>query len=225
MSSVFLVTSALIPSYDSNPEFRLKETLDTFNSVYNRLPDADIWLLEGSLYDPSELLKELPEKVRIIPYWQTERRKQIADSGLPMGYVKSAMESYMTAEALDNDISQYDRIFKLSGRYQLTDAFSYAEHDKNAQAVFLHPFYTGLSNAGTDMYLKTCLYSFCPSMKTLMQQTLKTIQAYLLDNWSQGNECDIEHGFYKFLPKDAYAQVGAVGVKGRIGHLTFGVQE
>ena len=142
-----------------------------------------------------------------------------------MGYFKSAMEAYMTSEVLDNDVSQYDRIFKLSGRYQLTDGFDYSIHQKPSQAVFLHPFYTGLPNAGTNMFLKTVLHSYCPSMKDLMQSTLRTIQGYLLENWSQGNVCDLEHGLYKFLPKDSYVQVGRIGVKGRIGHLTFGVDE
>jgi hypothetical protein len=225
VSSLFLVTSALLPDYGCDPSQRLSETLDTFKSIWQRLPDADIWLLEGSISDPSELLKHLPEKVKVIPYWHTQKRKEIAETGFPMGYFKSAMESYMTSEALDNDISKYERIFKISGRYQLTDGFDYTIHNKPSQAVFLHPFYTGLPNAGTNMFLKTCLHSFCPSIKDLMQQTLRTIQAYLFDNWSQGYECDLEHGLYKFLPKDSYVEVGRIGVKGRIGHLTFGVDE
>lgn len=225
MSNLFLVTSALHPDYGCDSSQRLSETLDTFKSIWQRLPDADIWLLEGSISNPGDLLKELPEKVRVIPFWDSERRKEVAATGFPMGYFKSAMESYMTAEVLDNDISQYDRIFKISGRYQLTDGFNYSVHEKVAQAVFLCPLYTGLPNAGTDMFLKTCLHSFCPYMKDLMQKTLRDIQVYLLDNWSQGNECDLEHGLYKFLPKDAYVQVDRIGVKGRIGHLTFGVDE
>lgn len=225
MSSLFLVTSALNPSYGCDSRQRLDETLETFKSIWKRLPDADIWILEGSESDPSDLLEQLPEKVRIIPYWDSKRRKEIADTGFPMGYVKSAMESYMTAEVLSNDMSQYERIFKLSGRYQLTDGFDYSVHAKPSHAVFLHPLYTGLPNAGTNMFLKTCLYSFCPSIKDTMQETLRTIQGYLLENWSQGYECDLEHGLYKFLPKDAYVQVGRIGVKGRIGHLTFGVDE
>lgn len=225
MSSLFLVTSALCPDYGCDSSQRLSETLDTFKSIWQRLPDADIWLLEGSISNPGDLLKDIPEKVRIIPYWDSKRRKEIAETGYPMGYFKSAMEAYMTSEVLDNDVSQYDRIFKLSGRYQLTDGFDYSIHQKPSQAVFLHPFYTGLPNAGTNMFLKTVLHSYCPTMKDLMQSTLRTIQGYLLENWSQGYECDLEHGLYKFLPKDAYVQVGRIGVKGRIGHLTFGVDE
>lgn len=225
MSSLFLVTSAIKASYDSDSEQRLNETNATLESIWTRLPDADIWVLDGSADDPTELLERLPNRVRLIKFWDSDYRKKVAESGLPMGFLKSAMEVYMVRSALADSVAHYDRVFKISGRYQLTDRFNYLAHNKPSQAVFFRAFHSGLPDAGTKLFLRTCLYSFCPTMQGFWVNLQKQIEDYLWENWKAGKVCDVEHGLHKYLPPESYVQINPIGVMGRIGHLTTGINE
>jgi hypothetical protein len=78
---------------------------------------------------------------------------------------------------------------------------------------------------GTDGMLMTRLYSFDYNVIPQMLETLDQIDMFFHEQWDGGKVFDMEHGFYKFLPRDILNEVGKIGVRGRIGHLTAIVED
>jgi hypothetical protein len=95
---------------------RFEQTLETIESIRKHLPDTDIILAECS--PDSEYMKELEKKVDI--FINTYPNDLIRD-----GYNKSVCEAQLMLYVFDRvDFSLYQNIFKMTGRYKLTDKFN-----------------------------------------------------------------------------------------------------
>lgn len=217
MVILFLVTSAI----NSDP-VRLAETTATLESIHQKVPTASIWLLESS-YDPQDIYYS---RVKILRFHGQQWIKDIHDKGREVAYVKNAIEHRTTIEALKRIPTLYSHIFKISGRYLLTDDFDLQAHPAN-KATFARVRQTGytMEEVGTDGMLMTRLYSFCQTVVPQMIDTLERSEKYFHSQWDRGKVFDIEHGFWKFLPRDILHETGKIGVRGRIGHLSHIVED
>lgn len=217
--SKFIVTSAVATDYGRGD--RLAETLKTIDSIRERI-DAEIILLDSSVHD----WDEQPVKDAVDKFLRVNDAyvKGIIDTGHGMAFIKSATEVYLTQIALDLIGSTRDRIYKLSGRYRLTDEFSH--HSEN-KFVFLEPQATGMpyDKCESEGMLMTRLYSLPGDFRMFYANALAQISKYLVRVYARHGVTDIEHGLYKYLPHDLCKFQKPIGVEGRIGHLNTTVRE
>jgi len=215
MVILFLVTSAV----NSCPQ-RLAETRETIESIHRACPIATIWVLESSFEHQGVSFPRATIKV-----YSDEFIRNI-DRTRDIGYIKSAIELHTTIDILDRIPNRFSHIFKISGRYTLTEHFNLGNHPAN-KATFAAARATGfpLDYVGTDGMLMTRLYSFSAELVPEMRRVLSEIQEYHWNQWKAGKVFDLEHGMWKFWPRDKLHQVGIIGVKGRIGHLEAIVED
>lgn len=217
MVILFLVTSAI-----NNDVVRLDETRQTIESIHRRVPTASIWLLESSLDNQNFR----HPRVVVKHFGHHPFVKEVHSKNREIGYVKSAIEMYTTQLILPTIPTLFSHIFKLSGRYTLTDDFDLLAHPAN-KATFAEARATGFreDHCGTTGMLMTRLYSFCQTVIPQMTETLGQMREFHEAQWNNEKVFDIEHGYYKFLHSDIRHETSKIGVRGRIGHLSSIVED
>lgn len=213
---LFIVTSAI-----NGDAQRLYETQQTIESIHRACPIASIWLLESSFEHQNVIFPRAT-----IKHYGSQFIQDVRKTDRDVAYVKNAIELHTTISILDDIPNRYSHVFKISGRYTLTEHFNIEAHVAN-KATFAQARRTGypLDYVGTDGMLMTRLYSFDYNLIPQMLDTLKQIERFFHQQWDGGKVFDMEHGFYKFLPRDILNEVGKIGVRGRIGHLTAIVED
>jgi hypothetical protein len=169
LTSVFVITSTvytelgLIP-----PDSRLQQTVETINSIRQHVANAQIIMVENS-----SISSDIQDYFRSqVDHYVYTGSRTICQTFNRLG-IKGAGESYMLLVALDlikTENIMADRIFKISGRYRLTDKFNIAVYD-DCHGKFC------FRTRGAD-FLHTRLWSACGSilddMMDLVQRSMKT---------------------------------------------------
>jgi hypothetical protein len=129
---------------------RFEQTKKTIESVKSRIPNNQIMVVECSLLTEEEKtyflentdifinLYELPDKSYI---------EKIHSHSKSMG--EGTMTIYAFEYLLANNI-EYDSLYKLSGRYKLTDKFFYEKYNNNETAIV--QYYCDKEYASTILY-------------------------------------------------------------------------
>jgi hypothetical protein len=213
---LFIVTSAI-----NGDAQRLYETQQTIESIHRACPIASIWVLESSFEHQNVIFPRATVK-----HYGSQFIQDVRKTNRDVAYIKNAIELHTTISILHDIPNRYSHVFKISGRYTLTEHFNIEAHVAN-KATFAQARRTGyqLDYVGTDGMLMTRLYSFDYNLIPQMLETLKQIEVFFHEQWDGGKVFDMEHGFYKFLPRDILNEVGKIGVRGRIGHLTSIVED
>ncbi len=213
---LFIVTSAI-----NGDAQRLYETQQTIESIHRACPIASIWVLESSFEHQNVIFPRATVK-----HYGSQFIQNVRKTNRDVAYIKNAIELHTTISILHDIPNRYSHVFKISGRYTLTEHFNIEAHVAN-KATFAQARRTGypLDYVGTDGMLMTRLYSFDYNVIPQMLETLEHIEAFFHEQWDGGKVFDMEHGFYKFLPRDILNEVGKIGVRGRIGHLTSIVED
>ncbi len=217
----FLVTSAV-----NQDERRLRELLNTFESVWKQYPLATIHLSETSRIRPSDaFLSHIPKRVEVVGFWGAEWIDRAHEKNLPIGFVQNAIEIECLQRMMDQQY-WYDRTYKLSGRYQLTDDFSPESHDPE-KFTFRYPLRTGfaMDQVGTEGMLMTRLFGFPTGKAQYLKSVLEKIGNEHWQRWLSGKVFDIEHGLFKHLDRENCQFVEKIGVIGRIGHSEHIVED
>jgi hypothetical protein len=120
-----------------------------------------------------------------------------------------------------NIITGASRIFKLSGRYQVTDKFDITKFDnettadkyvfKRAQPSWIDPQHTGVTKM-----LQTRLWSFTPSLFVDTINLFNDIFRNMFAVINTGRYIDVEHSMAKFIPADKLVEIDTVGLIGNI---------
>jgi len=213
---LFIVTSAI-----NGDAQRLYETQQTIESIHRACPIASIWVLESSFEHQNVIFPRATVK-----HYGSQFIQDVRKTNRDVAYIKNAIELHTTISILQDIPNRYSHVFKISGRYTLTEHFNIEAHVAN-RATFAQARRTGypLDYVGTDGMLMTRLYSFDYNVIPQMLETLKQIEVFFHEQWDGGKVFDMEHGFYKLLPRDILNEVGKIGVRGRIGHLTSIVED
>jgi hypothetical protein len=216
MVILFIVTSAI-----NGDAQRLYETQQTIESIHRACPIASIWVLESSFEHQNVIFPRATVK-----HYGSKFIQDVRKTKRDVAYIKNAIELHTTINILHDIPNRYSHVFKISGRYTLTEHFNIQAHVAN-KATFAQAKQTGypMEYVGTDGMLMTRLYSFDYNVIPQMLETLEQIEAFFHEQWDGGKVFDMEHGFYKFLPRDILNEVGKIGVRGRIGHLTSIVED
>ena len=236
MKNIVLLTSAVYTNYGIyKPQERIQQTLDTAKSAKKYISDAVVILIDNSKVDvQNDTSPEFEELIDTVDYYidnsddtdiqYFHNNVQNYDIG------KNAMEALGMMKALtyiSNDknmmkeIKGADRIFKLSGRYQVTDKFDIAKFSnettrdkyvfKKAQPSWINP-----ADTGVNTLLQTRLWSFTPSLLIETIEIYNTIIKTMMGLFNQNKYIDNEHAMSKFIPKDRLVELDVVGLQGNI---------
>lgn len=226
MKTTFIITSALntqVGVYDLTT--RLLQTHATIDSILTKLPTANIILVEGG--EPGEIRHQLWDSLRQrvhahldltdneqLQYLQQnfmrpERRNEM---GGMVGLAKSLCELTIMHETLQvlKDTAEMapfrnvDRIFKISGRYQLSPLWT--EHDyarSQGKYVFKRATDSWIPDAknqvGVDRFYSSRFWSFHASQ---LDTVLASYEDMIVDihTVAEANKyLDVEHLLYKHL--------------------------
>ena len=218
------------------PEQRLQQTLDTVASVKQHVPDAKIIIVEQTgvtLTTEQQAILEANCDI-LVDQTQNPALVEIYNSTDNWDIVKSTSEvlgfGAAMSELLDSGkLADVDRMFKLSGRYLLSDNFNIKQFDdlpgriivaKRRQSQFpLH-----ITNGQTEQYMSR-LWSWPANVTDRMIEMYNEGFLYQAQLLAAGGYCDIEHMLFKFLPQDLVTEVDVIGVKGNIAPNGVAVED
>lgn len=232
----FLITSALYTNYGIyNPQQRIEQTLATARSAKKYHPDCLLILIDNSKTDvQSDDSAEFNELLDTVDYYidnsddpdikhfhANVSNYDIGKNSMEvLGFIKALRTIKENAEILA-DVQATSRVFKLSGRYELTDKFDIAQHDnsstqgkyvfKTAQASWIDPKVTGV-----DKLLQTRLWSFSSNMIDDTIGLFDRIIGNMFQTFNQQQYIDVEHSMWKFMDPAKLVQLETVGLKGNI---------
>jgi hypothetical protein len=231
-----LITSAVYSNYGIyTPQQRITQTLTTAKSARKYIPDATIILIDNSKTDvQNDESDEFNELIDLVDYYIDNSDdadiKHFHANVTNFDIGKNSMECLGMAKALAymstnqeimDAINESNRIFKLSGRYEITDKFDLDKFD-NAQTkgkyVFkkAQPSWIPTPDTGVTTLLQTRLWSFTPD---LFNQTLDLFQMIINNmfaTFNTGKYIDVEHSMSKYIPKNLLVELETIGLKGNI---------
>ena len=236
MKNIVLLTSAVYTNYGIyKTQERIQQTLDTAKSAKKYIPGAVIILVDNSKVDvQNDTSAEFEELIDLVDYYidnsDDDDIKYFHDNVANYDIGKNVMEAMGMMKALtyinsDADmmkvVADADRIFKLSGRYQVTDKFDITKFDnvntkdkyvfKKAQPSWINPQDTGVTTL-----LQTRLWSFTPGLFTATIELYKNIIETMVQLVNENKYIDNEHAMSKFIPKDRLVELETVGLQGNI---------
>jgi hypothetical protein len=236
MKNIVLLTSALYTNYGIyNPQQRIQQTLETALSAKKYIPGAVIILVDNSKVDvqadDSDEFNALMDAVDYyidnsddndIKYFHNNvSNYDIGKNAMEAMGLMKAMSYIITDDAIMQDVKESTRIFKLSGRYQVTDKFDFSKFDnENTKDKYVfkksQPSWIDPNDSGVTTLLQTRLWSFTPSLIKSTMQMYTNIINNMIQTFNAGKYIDNEHSMSKFIPKDMLVELDTVGLSGNI---------
>ena len=236
MKNIVLLTSALYTNYGIyKPAERIQQTLDTAKSAKKYIPGAVIILVDNSKVDvQNDTSAEFEELIDLVDYYidnsDDNDMKYFHANVTNYDIGKNAMEAMGLMKALtyingDEDmkkeITDADRVFKLSGRYQVTDKFDIAKFsndDTKDKFVFkkAQPSWINPQDTGVNTLLQTRLWSFTPGLLEETMDIYKKIIENMIRMFNENKYIDNEHSMSKYIPMDRLVELDTVGLVGNI---------
>ena len=236
MKNIVLLTSAVYTNYGIyNSQQRIQQTLDTAKSAKKYIPGAVVILVDNSKTDvQNDTSAEFEELIDLVDYYIDNSddadiqyfHNNVANYDIG----KNAMEAMGLMKALtyingDEDmkavIKDADRIFKLSGRYQVTDKFDISKFsNENTKDKFVfkkaQPSWINPTDTGVTTLLQTRLWSFTPNLLLETMDIYKNIIENMIRLFNENKYIDNEHSMSKYIPKDRLVELDTVGLVGNI---------
>jgi hypothetical protein len=236
MKNIVLLTSALYTNYGIyNPQQRIQQTLETALSAKKYIPGAVVILVDNSKVDvqadDSDEFNALMDAVDYyidnsddndIKYFHNNvSNYDIGKNAMEAMGLMKAMSYIITDDAIMQDVKESTRIFKLSGRYQVTDKFDFSKFDnENTKDKYVfkksQPSWIDTNDTGVTTLLQTRLWSFTPSLIKSTMQMYTNIINNMIQTFNAGKYIDNEHSMSKFIPKDMLVELDTVGLSGNI---------
>jgi hypothetical protein len=236
MKNIVLLTSAVYTNYGIyDPTQRIQQTLDTAKSAKKYIPGAVIVLVDNSKVDvQNDTSAEFEELIDLVDYYIDNSDdadiKYFHENVQNYDIGKNTMEALGMMKALtyisnDKDmmkeVKDADRIFKLSGRYQVTDKFDISKFSNNTtkdKFVFkkAQPSWINPADTGVNTLLQTRLWSFTPNLLLETMDIYKNIIEIMVGLFNQNKYIDNEHAMSKYIPKDKLVELDVVGLQGNI---------
>jgi hypothetical protein len=227
MKPAFLVTSAIYTDHGVySATERMAQTIKTFESIKKYCPEADIILLESSarqsIGDKDIVLLNKYTKY-IVNFSEDEDVRRIYNMTTNHDIVKNYTELVVLLKTVSNDsmFREYDRIFKISGRYELNDDFHLTDYDSHCPDFIVNtPRSSQFAPSTTGFVMNQCmtrLWSFPGGSIGYVKGMLNTMLLHFIDRVNNKGYIDCEHLLYAHLPRLNTHYVQKIGVEGRIG--------
>lgn len=239
MTNWFLVTSAMNVDYGIfSLQEKYEQTCITIDSIRKYCPEAKIILLESSPQKlPDYRMDHLREITDMYIDFSGDDIIQSMHKTLLVGAIKSLSEAYIVGSflSMQNLVKEKDRVFKISGRYFLTDDFDLRFHENQKEKiVFLtkKPYtqYHGVES-GKDIetispfQYSTRLYSFCGSLTKYFANKCFNIFTFFQEKYGVDFYSDLEHAMYRFTNHDLVVEINPIGVSGYAADRIFKAKE
>lgn len=230
MKSLFLMTSAINTKFGIyNAEQRMVQSLATIKSIKDRVPDAKIFLLEMAgvpltaeqltvLKGAVDLTFDFTGDDEVRGLYNSTDNWDVVKNVTEVMCFRKALKTLVDTENLDN----FDRIFKVSGRYTLTNRFDanlYNEYSNQTNIIMARkrtsqfPYHVTV----VDSQYMSRLWSWPKQLTNEIMGCYDNILTYMYERLAAGGYCDIEHGLYKFLDANKIKELDFVGITGNIG--------
>jgi len=212
MKHICIITSALSPAVGVIPlDDRFIQTIHSIRTVRDKIPNCTIILNDISVYPCDEWKKEIGELVDI--FIDSSGNSTIMELSR-RGY-KSHGELLLFRSSLDYikqniDLSDYGRIFKLSGRHNITEEFNIREYDDSTIGKYV---------------FKNSVQSWISPELRIYETRLWSMHKLNLEDYlnkfgrifeSCDGRYDIEHAYYKFLDKNDVVEFDNIWVEGKV---------
>lgn len=216
--AIFLITSAMktidsLSIYTKKERFnQLVETIESIKKYAS--PNHLIYLIDGSIEDASEELDKIEKMgVHVFKAYEYSNVKQYAQQGYKI-FIENLCLLYFL-DWFNKNPQKAKRIYKISGRYTLTENFTHGFEHENA-FVFLRSFDSWMPKehqeiANVKKFYETRLYHFDYNLLEVYRNELIN-----MINESMKYNINVEHSMYKFLSKYNVVEVNKIGVKGYI---------
>lgn len=220
-----------------NADQRFHQTLNTIQTVRSKIHNCTIFLLESAGQPLTEEQKnQLTDKVEhILDFTSDSAVTGLYNSTNNWDVVKNVTEVMCFILALrtltdSGQLNDFDRVFKISGRYALNDNFDinyYESYKIKPFAVIRQrkPSHFPAGLTGVDYQFMTRLWSWPTSMNNEILEVYQNSLNYMYEKLAQGRYADIEHCFYKFLNHDKLIEKDVIGIQGFIGPNGVAVNE
>jgi len=228
MKSAFIITSALNTKFGVyTAEQRLAQTLETISGIRHHVPDALIIAVELAAIPPSpeqyaimrtntDHYINLSEDPNVIAIYNSTNNWDIVKSTTEVMGFSNALQLLLSNNSLDG----INRIFKISGRYTLSDAFDISQFAALPGRIVVasrRPTQFGPTVTGgiMEQYMSR-LWSWPVEETPAVIDCYDRGLMYIARTISAGGYCDIEHMLFKFLPAELVTEVARVGIQGNI---------
>lgn len=231
-----LLTSAVYSNYGIySPQERIKQTLATAQSARKYIPNAVIILVDNSkvdvqnddsaefnaLIDAVDYYIDNSDDTDIQHFHNNVSNYDIGKNSMEVLGLIKALTYIANNDELLKEVNATERIFKLSGRYEVTDKFditAFDNADTKGKYVFKarQPSWCDPKVTGVTSLLQTRLYSFTPDMLLDTLRIFTSIIQNMFNTFNQNAYIDVEHSMVKFLPADKIVELETVGLKGNI---------
>ena len=229
MKKLFVLSSAINSKFGAfNPAQRLQQTLDSVASIRKYCPDADVCLVEMTgIQITDEQIETINNQVDY--FFDCTRDPAVIDiynSTDNWDIVKNTTEVMCFTNTLNTMVEtgvtkEYDRIFKMSGRYLLTENFDPVYYESVTDRIVVlerkHSQFPPAVTGGKQFQYMSRLWSW-PA-----DATEQVVDAYndgfiaMAQRYADGGYFDIEHMLFAYLPKDLVTEIPRVGLRGLLG--------
>ena len=231
---VFITSAANAKFSKYSPAERLEQTLKTVESVRKHIPNAVICMTDCSVPGIDQATQDAltADVDNFVNLSKDPNVNWIQQNIQHQDTVKNLTElvvvgKFFKIAAEHKWFEGCDRIFKVSGRYWLTDNFDitrYEQPDAKGKYVVSKKMLSQFPKTVTEQTLQYMLrvYSMDTSLMSDFSKRLSVMTAHMQDRVNAGGYIDIEHLFCKFLPKDKTLEIARTGVAGNIapnGHF------
>lgn len=209
MTNLWLLTSAINTDMGVfSADERLAHTMVTIDSIRRYDANARVAILEmGKPLNTEQqaVLQMLSDDYLDFTEESEDTRNRYGLTNTLMTVNELVFLQKAIAELVDASV---EHIFKLSGRYHLTEDFNLSNH-KSDKVVVLERKPSWIE--GESMYMSR-LFSWPRQLTEMLVNTLE--QSY--NHISSGRQGDIENMLFKFLPQEHVLEIPKLGVHGRI---------
>lgn len=229
---LFLVSSAINTKFGVfDSEQRLAQTIATIQSIKQRVPAADICLIEMGAIELTYTQRQqlLENATSITEFANDEVVGNLYHSTDNWDIVKNVTEVMCFSKFLKNlapvahEFDRADRIFKISGRYTLNDKFDinfYHNQDLKNMVVVgkrKNSQFDQMVTGGVSQQFMSRLWSWPKSMTEEISLVYDQCLINMGERIQQGGYIDIEHSLFKFLDHSKLVEKDTLGVNGNIG--------
>lgn len=225
---IFIITSALNSNFGIfDYKTRLDSLIQSANSVRDKSPTSYIILADGgkepiTFNQRQILLKCFDEVIDLSQHSFISFIQNMPE--INSFFVKSPCEAYMMYH-LCNIIgsNNVERVFKLSGRYTLTNNFNLQTHlSQKEKYVFKskdcgwvwYNAETGETFPRSQYQYQTRLYSICGTLIDEAANVFESIKNALVRIYSNNSFSIIEDAMFQFFPAKSIYEVEKIGVRG-----------
>lgn len=225
-----MVTSAINTPYSSvSPQQRFQQTLDTIHSIHRHCADCYVIVVEvgPNALDPVQYADLLKVTTAVMSLNDDSNVKLFHHCGgdQSYGWVKTPGELYALMLFLYHEtfLTDTDRVFKISGRYQLTSEFDLASHSHHKKLVIARrqPAVRYINPQGqphpiiSPYQYKTRLYSFCGSLRHFMRDRYQVMYDRVIQHYQKQQFVDVEHIMFQVCHDMCPVELDVIGVGGQ----------